>query len=79
MICQQVFGEETVLKDAVAPFSARSMTYSDISTLDRTVLWDIIEGFPDLKQRIHVESIRHVSYPTPTTSILSGTEVLQAF
>lgn len=73
-----MFGEETVLKDAVAPFSARSMTYSDINTLDRTILWEIIEGFPDLKHRIHVESIRHVSCTTFLQSGLTDFGLLHA-
>jgi hypothetical protein len=56
----RVIGEESLYKECPASYSARCMTYTDVSQLHRTVLLQILKNFPVLLRSFCIRSIQGV-------------------
>lgn len=71
----RVLGEESLYKEWPACYSARSMTFTDASQLNRTVLLQILKNFPLLLRSFCIRSIQGVFRCVLSFLFRSGTRV----
>lgn len=71
----RVLGEESLYKEWPACYSARSMTFTDASQLNRNVLLQILKNFPILLRSFCIRSIQGVFRCVTSFIIRSGNNI----